>query len=87
MVVQVSVQLRAGVQRTHDHDFDRGGISVALALSLPSGATRDAAVIITYIVVVFSILVQGLTINWVLGMGAGSHARHTRPDETKGLSM
>lgn len=41
----------------------RGGISVALALSPPLGATRDALVMITYIVVVFSILVQGLTIN------------------------
>jgi CPA1 family monovalent cation:H+ antiporter len=47
----------------------RGGISVALALSLPAGPTRDAVVTITYAVVVFSILVQGLTINKVLGMG------------------
>jgi CPA1 family monovalent cation:H+ antiporter len=47
----------------------RGGISVALALSLPAGPTRDAVVTITYAVVVFSILVQGLTINKVLAMG------------------
>ena len=47
----------------------RGGISVALALSLPYGPMRDAVVTITYAVVVFSILVQGLTINRVLGMG------------------
>ncbi len=40
----------------------RGGISVAMALSLPMGPMRDAIVTITYIVVVFSILVQGLTI-------------------------
>jgi monovalent cation:H+ antiporter, CPA1 family len=39
----------------------RGGISVALALSLPKGEFRDILVSITYIVVVFSILVQGLT--------------------------
>ena len=45
----------------------RGGISVALALSLPLGSARDAVVTITYAVVVFSILVQGLTINRVLG--------------------
>ena len=45
----------------------RGGISVALALSLPLGPSRDAVVTITYAVVVFSILVQGLTINRVLG--------------------
>ena len=40
----------------------RGGISVALALSLPPGPERDVILTITYIVVVFSILVQGLTI-------------------------
>ncbi|HBR49673.1 MAG TPA: sodium:proton antiporter [Nitrospira sp.] len=45
----------------------RGGISVALALSLPPSPSRDALVTITYAVVVFSILVQGLTINRVLG--------------------
>jgi monovalent cation:H+ antiporter, CPA1 family len=48
----------------------RGGISVALALSLPSGPGRDAVVTITYMVVVFSILVQGLTLNRLLEMGA-----------------
>ncbi len=40
----------------------RGGISVALALSLPPGAGRDLIVSVTYVVVLFSILVQGLTI-------------------------
>ncbi len=40
----------------------RGGISVALALSLPRGEYRSILVSITYIIVVFSILVQGLTI-------------------------
>ncbi|MCZ6547909.1 MAG: sodium:proton antiporter [Deltaproteobacteria bacterium] len=40
----------------------RGGISVALALSLPPGPERDILLTVTYIVVVFSILVQGLTI-------------------------
>lgn len=40
----------------------RGGISVALALSLPHGPERDVVVTLTYCVVVFSILVQGLTI-------------------------
>ncbi len=40
----------------------RGGISVALALSIPSGLERDLILTITYAVVVFSILVQGLTI-------------------------
>ena len=40
----------------------RGGISVALALSLPHGPERDVLLTITYCVVVFSILVQGLSI-------------------------
>ncbi|THB69589.1 MAG: sodium:proton antiporter [Desulfovibrio sp.] len=40
----------------------RGGISVALALSLPQGEHRDLLLTMTYLVVAFSILVQGLTI-------------------------
>jgi CPA1 family monovalent cation:H+ antiporter len=40
----------------------RGGISVALALSLPQAMHRDELVLITYMIVVFSIIVQGLTI-------------------------
>ncbi len=40
----------------------RGGISVALALSLPHGPERNLIVAVTYVVVVFSILVQGLSI-------------------------
>lgn len=40
----------------------RGGISVALALSLPYAMHRNEFVSITYIVVIFSIIVQGLTI-------------------------
>ncbi len=42
-----------------------GGISVALALSLPLGFERDIIIAMTYIVVVFSLLVQGLTIKYV----------------------
>lgn len=40
----------------------RGGISVALALSLPPGEARDVVVSLTYLVVVFSILIQGMSI-------------------------
>ena len=39
----------------------RGGISVALSLSLPAGPERDVLVTMTYIVVVLSVLVQGLS--------------------------
>lgn len=40
----------------------RGGVSIALALSVADLAFRDAIVSITYFVVVFSIVVQGLSI-------------------------
>jgi monovalent cation:H+ antiporter, CPA1 family len=40
----------------------RGGISVALALSLPAMNERNAIVAMTYAVVIFSIIVQGLTV-------------------------
>jgi Na+:H+ antiporter len=47
----------------------RGGISVALALSLPASRFRDALITVTYAVVVFSIVVQGLTLARVLRRG------------------
>jgi CPA1 family monovalent cation:H+ antiporter len=40
----------------------RGGLAVAMALSLAEGPQRDLIVAITYGVVCFSILVQGTTI-------------------------
>jgi CPA1 family monovalent cation:H+ antiporter len=63
----------------------RGGISVALALSIPAEARgekvaeRDVLVVLTYVVVVFSILVQGLSIGplvrrWLAAPPAGSAA-------------
>ena len=44
----------------------RGGISIALALSIPSSAEKDIILPVTYMVVLFSILVQGLTFRKVL---------------------
>ncbi|MBD1261233.1 sodium:proton antiporter [Maribacter polysiphoniae] len=40
----------------------RGGISIALALGLTQDMHRDLFLVITYVVVVFSIIVQGLTV-------------------------
>ena len=40
----------------------RGGISIALALSLTASMHREMFLVLTYVVVVFSILVQGLTV-------------------------
>jgi len=40
----------------------RGGISIALALSLPESMHRDLFLVLTYMIVVFSILIQGLSL-------------------------
>ena len=48
----------------------RGGIPVALALSLPTGHERETLLTVTYIIVVFSVVVQGLSfpalLRWAL---------------------
>ncbi len=44
----------------------RGGISVALALSLPESPIKDTILAVTYGVVIFSIVVQGLTVKAVV---------------------
>ena len=51
----------------------RGGISVALVLQLPTGSERDILLALTYAVVIFSILVQGLSV--------GKVAKSIRTDE------
>ncbi|MDA9491208.1 hypothetical protein XI08_19550 [Bradyrhizobium sp. CCBAU 11361] len=43
----------------------RGGISVALALSVPDSPARPAILAATYAVVLFSIIVQGSTLGYV----------------------
>lgn len=48
----------------------KGGISVALALSLPAGEFRELIVVSTYIVVIFSVLVQGTTLPLLLSKDA-----------------
>ena len=55
-------EFTSGVVRILTWGGLRGGISVALALSIPAGPARDIILPITYIIVVFSILVQGLTV-------------------------
>ncbi|MEP2943881.1 MAG: sodium:proton antiporter [Hyphomicrobiales bacterium] len=49
----------------------RGGISVALALSLPAVAAKPLIMTATYAVVIFSIIVQGLTIKEVVRRTVG----------------
>ncbi|NND98824.1 MAG: hypothetical protein HKN47_16015 [Pirellulaceae bacterium] len=50
----------------------RGGISIALALSLADNMNRDLFVTVTYGVVVFSIIVQGLTVGKLANRLIGS---------------
>lgn len=44
----------------------RGGISVALALSLPEVAEKSALLAATYAVVLFTLIVQGLSLRAVI---------------------
>jgi len=43
----------------------RGGVSIALVLSIDEGPNKQLLLAITYSVVVFSIVVQGLTVGKV----------------------
>jgi CPA1 family monovalent cation:H+ antiporter len=52
----------------------RGGISIALALSISGGPERDLILMMTYIVVLFSIIVQGLTVGKLVKKVQGSEA-------------
>ena len=49
----------------------RGGISIALVLSLPAGATRELLLAATFAAVLFSVLVQRATLGRVIARGAG----------------
>jgi len=61
-LMRLKRQFSAGVVRILTWGGLRGGISIALALSLPPSRERDLIVTVTYIIVIFSVLVQGLTI-------------------------
>jgi len=43
----------------------RGGVSIALVLSMPNGEWKEILLEITYVVVLFSIVIQGLTVGKV----------------------
>ena len=50
----------------------RGGISIAMALSLPAGSPKDMLVTATYVVVLFSVLIQGATVGRVVRRATGT---------------
>lgn len=56
----------------------RGGIAIALALSVPGGPERNLILVMTYGVVIFSVLVQGLSIERVAGRVLRP-AKHVNP--------
>ncbi len=62
----------------------RGGISVALALSLPEVPEKSAILAATYMVVVFTIIVQGLTLRRVV-LACVPHGDGDREDPLEGV--
>ena len=74
IIWQQSFSLPVGAWRVLTWGGLRGGISVALVLSLPASAERETILALTYCVVVFSVLVQGLSVGGVV----------KRLDETNG---
>jgi len=65
-VIRIRSKFPRGVVRILTWAGLRGGISVALALSLPPGPEKNLILTSTYMVVLFSIVVQGMTIRRVL---------------------
>jgi CPA1 family monovalent cation:H+ antiporter len=65
-VLRMKREFSQGVVRILTWAGLRGGISVALVLSLPPIEEKPLLLICTYVVVLFSILVQGMTIKKVL---------------------
>lgn len=49
----------------------RGAISVALAFSMPAGPERELFLVMTYVIVVFSVIVQGLTVSGLASKASG----------------
>ncbi len=58
----------------------RGGISIALALSLPAGLVRDLLLAATFGAVLFSVLVQRMTLGRVIERGKVPHEAHHGAD-------
>jgi monovalent cation:H+ antiporter, CPA1 family len=57
----------------------RGAISVALAFSVPGGPERELFLVMTYVIVVFSILVQGLSVGKLASRASEPALEPARP--------
>ncbi len=57
-----------------------GALSLALALSLPAGSARDLLLPTTFVVVLFSVIVQGLSFPWLVRRTSAA-GRHSAPDK------
>ena len=57
----------------------RGGISIALALSLPDGTMKELILTATYVVVIFSVVIQGAT----MGMAARTFVGRVQDEDVK----
>lgn len=57
----------------------RGGIGIAMALALPEGPTRDVILVATYVVVMFSVIVQGSTMGRLIAALAPPELLPTPP--------
>lgn len=73
LVVSLVIRLMRLIQPSHHSSVLtltwgglRGGLSIALALSVPNGPERDWILATTYLVVVFSVIVQGGTLDLFL---------------------
>jgi monovalent cation:H+ antiporter, CPA1 family len=70
-VKSLSTVFRKSINMTHKEQMIvvwsglKGGLSLAMALSIPNIPAKDPIVFITYAIVLFSIIVQGLTVGWV----------------------
>ncbi len=80
IAVGIPVSLLKLQQSFHPHVISiltwggiRGGISVALALSLPQSEERDVLVSITYVIVIMSVILQGLTIKNLVQFAASRY--------------
>ncbi len=61
----------------------RGGISVALALALPESDIKTVILAATYAVVVFTIIVQGLTLAPLVKRILGQSGKSERPEDAQ----